>query len=52
MTKSEAFDQFSQWYESCLEHGIDPSQVVLEMGGMVLITNEELIQQLEEEGKL
>lgn len=52
MTKSEAYDQFSQWYESCIEHGLDPSAVISEIGGMILITNEDLIQKLEEEGKI
>ena len=50
MSKDEAFKYFSQWYESCLENGIAPEEVIAEAGGMALITDESLIEQLQADG--
>ena len=43
LTTTEAYETFSNWYESCLESGIDPNDVVQQMGGMFLLTDEVLI---------
>ena len=50
MSKDEAFKLFSEWYESCLENGIEPEEMVARMGGMALITNDELVDQQEQDG--
>ena len=50
MTLDEASEQFSDWYNSCLENGIDPNDAVVRMGGMFLLTDEELIDKLQDEG--
>jgi hypothetical protein len=50
--EEEAFARFSDWYEACLENGISPEDVVIRMGGMVLITNEQLIERLQNEGDI
>ena len=48
----EAFKVFSDWYEACLEKGILPEEAVSRMGGMALITNDELVDRLEEDGEI
>jgi hypothetical protein len=52
MNNSEAFAKFSAWYEECLEHGVSPEEVVAMMGGMALITDQDLISKLQESGDL
>lgn len=52
MNTEKAFEIFSNWYESCLENGISPEEVVSRMGGMALITNEELVDRLQDEGEI
>ena len=41
-----AAELFSKWYEYCLEHGIEPEQVVEDFGEMLLITNSETIEEV------
>ena len=41
MTEEEAFQIFSDWYERCLESGIEPEAIVAMMGGMTLVTDPE-----------
>ena len=48
MTKEEAFMQFSAWYQECLDGGIEPEEIVAQMGGMALITDPDLVDQLSE----
>jgi hypothetical protein len=50
MTTEEAYLQFSQWYENCLNSGIEPNDAIEKMGGMFLLTDEKLIDQLKDEG--
>lgn len=38
MTKSEAFEMFSSWYNECIESGIEPEEIVEMMGEMKLVT--------------
>lgn len=52
MNMDEAFEKFSEWYEACLDSGVSPEDVVAKMGGMALITNEELIEKLQNEGEI
>lgn len=52
MDKSKAFEIFSNWYESCLENGIEPEEIVSQMGGMALITNDELVERLQNDGEI
>ena len=52
MSQTEAYEKFSEWYNQCLESGIDPSEVISAMGDMALITNPELIERLEKEGEI
>lgn len=52
MTIEEAFDAFSGWYEQCLENGIEPEEVVSRMGGMALVTDEELVDKLQDQGDI
>ena len=50
--EKKAYEEFSAWYEKCLENGIEPEQIVIQMGGMRLITNEEIIEFLIENEKI
>jgi precorrin-6x reductase len=50
MSKDEALKAFSQWYESCLENGISPEEIIAEMGGMALITDESLVERIQADG--
>jgi hypothetical protein len=52
MNKTEAFEIFSSWYEGCLESGIDPEEIVSKMGGMALLTNDELVERLQNDGEI
>lgn len=52
MDKSKAFDIFNDWYNACLDNGIEPEEIVAQMGGMALITNDELVDRLVEEGEI
>ncbi len=38
MTKQEAYDMFNNWYQECIENGIEPEEIVEMMGDMKLIT--------------
>ena len=48
----DAYELFSQWYEKCIEAGIEPEDAVAMMGGMALITHEEIIEFLVRNDKL
>jgi len=50
MSKDDALKAFSRWYESCLENGLVPEEIIGEMGGMALITDEGIIEGLKAEG--
>lgn len=52
MSKEEAFKQFSEWYEACLENGIEPEEIVAMMGGMALVTDEDVVSKLQEAGDI
>ena len=52
MDKKSAHKIFSDWYESCLENGIEPEEIVAMMGGMALITNDELVERLQADGEI
>lgn len=52
MSADQAFEMFSMWYERCLESGIEPEKIVGMMGGMALITDEELISRLQSDGEI
>ena len=52
MTKDEAFEQFSCWYQACIESGLEPEEVVSQMGGMALVTDDELVDRLKESGAI
>ena len=46
-TRETALKAFEDWYEKCLESGIEPESVVEEMGEMKLLVNEEQIERYE-----
>jgi predicted RNase H-like HicB family nuclease len=52
MTLEEAVELFEEWYEKCLEAGIEPEEAVANVGGMALITDEELVERLEDSGDI
>ena len=52
MNETDAYEKFEKWYEDCLENGIDPNAIIERMGGMYLITDEELIDRLKENGDI
>lgn len=52
MSFDEAYERFSMWYQSCIESGIDPNDVIRKMGGMFLLTDEKIIEKLELEGTI
>jgi len=43
---------FGEWYEACLEAGIEPEEAVSKMGGMALVTDEELVDRLQDDGDI
>ena len=52
MDKEEAYKVFSEWYEACLENGIEPEEIVARMGGMALVTDDELVERLQNDGDI
>lgn len=50
MNLEDAREMFENWYNACLENGVEPEEVVKRVGGMVLITKEEVIEKLENDG--
>ena len=48
----DATTLFGEWYEACLEAGIEPEEAVSKMGGMALITDDELVDRLEDDGDI
>ncbi len=52
MSKEQALEKFSQWYEECVESGLEPEEIVARMGGMALVTDEDLVDRLREEGEI
>ena len=42
-TIDEAFEVYEEWYEKCLESGIEPEAIVERMGEMKLLVNQEQI---------
>lgn len=47
MDSDKALLMFEEWYDACLENGIEPEQVVERMGEMKLLVNEEQIKELQ-----
>jgi len=43
---------FEEWYEACLESGVEPEEAVFKMGGMALITDDELVDRLQDDGDI
>ena len=52
MTFDGAFEAFSNWYNECIEAGIEPEEVVFKMGGMALLTDSELVDRLIVDGDI
>lgn len=52
MNEEKAFEMFSSWYEQCLENGVEPEKVVSRMGGMALVTDEDLVNRLQDSGDI
>ena len=50
-TRETALEAFEDWYEKCLESGIEPESIVEEMGEMKLLVNEEQIERYEQAGE-
>ena len=50
MTIDDAYEVFAKWYEDCLESGIDPNDVVQQIGEMYLLTDNDIINQLKNDG--
>ena len=48
MSKDEALTAFEDWYNACIEAGIEPEEIVSEVGGMMLITDEKTIEMFHE----
>lgn len=51
-TKEMAFQRFSSWYEECLESGIEPEEIVSRIGGVALVTDEEVVGRLQDAGDI
>jgi hypothetical protein len=43
-----ASDMFDEFYNFCLENGIEPEQIVKDYGEMMLVTNQEDVDRCEE----
>ena len=52
MNKEEALEIFLDWYDNCINNGIAPEEIVDRVGGMALITNDELVMSLKQAGKI
>ena len=52
MNEDQAFEMFSLWYDRCLANGIEPEMVVAKMGGMALITDQDLVSRLQDDGDI
>ena len=52
MRSEQALEKFSKWYNDCLESGLEPEAIVAKMGGMALVTDEELVERLINEGSI
>ena len=46
--RDAASDMFDEFYNFCLENGIEPEQIVKDYGEMMLITNQEDVDRCEE----
>jgi hypothetical protein len=46
MTEDEALQMFSDWYERCLNSGIEPERIVERMEGMMLVTDPGRVEEL------
>ena len=46
-TADEAFEAFEEWYEKCLESGIEPEAIVERVGEMKLLVNQDQIDRYE-----
>ena len=44
----EALNSFSQWYETCLDNGLEPELVVESFGEMMLITDAHKVELVKE----
>ena len=52
MSREEAFEKFQQWYDECLESGLEPEEIVSMMGGMALVTDEDVVDRLKADGDI
>lgn len=44
--KQIAAEMFSEWYEYCLDNGIEPDEIVEDFGEIMLITDPEMIEKI------
>jgi hypothetical protein len=47
ISQAEAYRLFSEWYEYCLDNGVEPESIVENFGEMRLITDAETIAKFE-----
>ena len=52
MSKEEALEKFQQWYDECVESGIEPEETVSMIGGMALVTDEDRVSRLQDDGDI
>jgi len=45
--KELAAQMFSDWYNYCLENGVEPEEIVEEFGEMLLVTNSDTITKIQ-----
>jgi hypothetical protein len=45
--KQVASEMFSEWYNFCLENGVEPEEVVEEFGDLLLVTDSETIEKIQ-----
>ena len=46
--RETASDMFDEFYNFCLENGIEPEQIVKDYGEMMLVTNQEDVDKCED----
>lgn len=46
--RASASDMFDEFYNFCLENGIEPEQIVKDYGEMMLVTNQEDVDKCED----
>ena len=42
-TADDAFEEFEEWYEKCLDSGLEPEAIVNQMGIKLIVNQEQIV---------